>query len=403
VLAGLWLAPVSHAAGWCGSGESAVDRPDIVTGPQIHAVVATPSDGPDLFATDAGRIADDVNSVVAWWQGQDPTRVPRFDQASFAGVSCLDVSFVRLTGTGAAYAAGGASTAFSTIFNELAGTANSGKIYLVYYEGPAPQANVCGTGGTRGFGIGPALALVWLQGCPDVPNDTIAAHELLHALGALPPGAPHACPGDAGHPCDSDTDILYPYTTGLPLSSLVLDFNHDDYYAHSGSWNDIQDSVWLHRLDLPAVALNVSLTGTGEIRSDVPGVDCTAACSTQWDQGSPVVLIAQPAPGERFIHWSGSCTGNGDCTLELDQPATAAALFGPVRIPLKVTHLGKGAVKCTPACTRTFPGGSALKLRAVPAKGWKFAGWSGGCKGTRLTCSPGTDFALSVRATFRRR
>jgi uncharacterized protein (DUF779 family) len=42
-------------------------------------------------------------------------------------------------------------------------------------------------------------------------------------------------------------------------------------------------------------------------------------------------------------------------------------------------------------------------LRAVAAKGWRFVRWSGGCAGTRPVCSPKTDFALLVRATFRKR
>jgi hypothetical protein len=50
-----------------------------------------------------------------------------------------------------------------------------------------------------------------------------------------------------------------------------------------------------------------------------------------------------------------------------------------------------------------FRAGHALTLRAVPAKGWKFVRWSGGCTGTRPVCSPHTDFALTVRATFRKR
>src|SRR5438552_119644 len=86
-----------------------------------------------------------------------------------------------------------------------------------------------------------------------IPSDGVGAHELIHALGALPDGdRAHPCPGDAGHPCDSTSDILYPYASGGPLSSLILDVNHDDYYAHPDSdpWVDIQDSRWLHRLDL---------------------------------------------------------------------------------------------------------------------------------------------------------
>ena len=93
--AALWLAPGALAAGWCGGGdETATDRPDVVTAQQVHAVVAIPSDAADPFATDAGRIADDVTSMLTWWQGQDPTRVPRFDQATFGGTNCLDITLL---------------------------------------------------------------------------------------------------------------------------------------------------------------------------------------------------------------------------------------------------------------------------------------------------------------------
>ena len=54
VVAGaLWGAPGAFAAGWCGSGESADDRPDATTGAQIHAIWAVPADGADTFATGA--------------------------------------------------------------------------------------------------------------------------------------------------------------------------------------------------------------------------------------------------------------------------------------------------------------------------------------------------------------
>jgi hypothetical protein len=248
-----------------------------------------------------------------------------------------------------------------------------------------------------------SFAVIWLHGCPGVPNSTVAAHELLHALGAVPSGAPNACPGDSGHVCDQVNDIMYPFTSGQPLSSLYLDFNHDDYYGHSGSWSDIQDSLWLHRLDLPVEALALTLSGAGHVTSDLPGVDCSAACTTQWDQGASVSLTAAPAAGRRFIHWTGSCTGNGVCALKLNAPVSAKAVFGPARIPVRVAVTGRGSVKCTPACTKTYAGGNPLTLRAVPAKGWRFARWSGGCSGTKPMCRPVTDFAVSVRATFRRR
>jgi hypothetical protein len=404
----LWSAPGALAAGWCGgTTETAADRPDVLTGQQVHAVVAIPSDGVDTFGAESARLADDIASISTWWQGQDPTRIPRFDQAAFGPATCADISFVRLGSSGATYAAAGASGAFQRVSSELGlgGLGSMHKKYLVYYAGPSVQANVCGTGGGE-FDTGRSYAIIWLQECADIPSDTVAAHELLHAFGALPTGARHPCPvtgGGSGHPCDNPNDILYPYASGGPLSSLVLDFNHDDYYAHPDSdpWLDIQDSRWLHRLDLGQVPLAVSLTGgPGTITSDVPGVDCAATCTTQWDQGAEVRLTAVPAASDRFIRWSGSCRGNGDCVLKLSQAAAATALFGPLRIPVRLSVSGKGRIACAPACGRTVPGGEPLSLRALPTTGWKFARWSGACKGTLPMCRPATIYSVVARAVF---
>jgi hypothetical protein len=117
-----------------------------------------------------------------------------------------------------------------------------------------------------------------------------------------------------------------------------------------------------------------------------------------------VTLTAQSTATTRFVHWSGGCRGNLPCVVKLDQPVSVSALFGPLRIPVRVTVTGKGTVACTPRCTKTFPGGNQLTLRAVPAKGWRFVSWSGSsCKGRLPLCRPVTDFSVSARATFKRK
>jgi hypothetical protein len=399
VVAGaFWLAPGALASTWCGgTAESPADRTDIVTGRQIHTVVAIPAGAPDTFATTATQLQTDVDSANAWWVGQDPTRRPRFDLANFGGTTtCLDISFMRLKEAGFA----SADEAFRTITDELAadGFDDTYKKDLVYYSGPSVETDVCGVGG--GDVDGPGVAIVIPAGCPTVPSDSVLAHELLHALGAVPPGDPHACPNDSGHPCDSPTDVLYPTTHGEPLSQKVLDYNHDDYYAHSGTWPDIQDSLWLSHLDQPQLAFTVALVGSGAVSSDVPGIACVATCTTQWDTDSVFTITASPAAGERFVGWRGACAGLGDCVVMLGAPQTATAVFGPARIPVKVAVKGKGRIACTPRCSPSFRAGTLLTLRAVPAKGWRFVRWSGACKGTRGVCRPKTDYALAVRATF---
>jgi Divergent InlB B-repeat domain len=405
VAAALCAAPGALAAGWCGTGETTADRPDVTTGQQVHAIVTVPSDGADTFAVDAGRVQDDVDTMTAWWTEQDPTRAPRFDQAVYPGGTCLDISFLRLPETASQLA--GAGNAFRRITRdlELASFASQYKKYYVYYDGPSVETDICGTG-LGEFALGPGFAIVWLQGCPDVQSVSVGTHELIHAFGALTDmtGAPHPCQGDPGHVCDSQLDVLYPVADpNRTFAQQVLDVGHDDYYAHSGAWPDLQDSVWLRHLELPPVSLTVTMAGgSGTITSDVPGIACGAPCTTQWDPASLVTLHAAPATGFRFVRWTGACTGNGNCAVVMAQAQTATAVFGPSRVALRVTKAGRGAVRCTPACTTTFPAGKVLTLRAVAANGWRFVAWSGGCRGSRPVCRPATGSTISVRATFRK-
>jgi hypothetical protein len=248
------------------------------------------------------------------------------------------------------------------------------------------------------------MAVIWLNACSGGPHDYVAAHELLHALGALPDGAPHPCSArDSGHVCDSPLDILQPRLSGQPLAAEALDVNHDDYYGHSGSWPDIQDSIWLRRLDQPQQRLSIVLQGSGRVTSDVPGVDCAAACATDWDNGSLITLSAEGASRTRFIRWSGACSGAEDCVVTLAGARTATAIFGPSRIPVRISATGRGRVVCSPRCSSSFSAGTSLTLRAVPVSGWRFVRWSGACKGTSAVCRPATNFAVSARATFTRR
>jgi hypothetical protein len=131
---------------------------------------------------------------------------------------------------------------------------------------------------------------------------------------------------------------------------------------------------------------------------------CKTSCTTQWDGGSKTSLLEQAATGKRFVGWSGACRGKAACSVTLGSAVSVSATFGPLRVPVALGHTGQGAVTCTPKCGKTFAGGARLTLRAVPAKGWKFASWTGDCAKVRIaTCRPVTDFHVRTRAIFRRR
>jgi hypothetical protein len=393
-------AAFARSSDWCGSPSSTDRVPDLPAGPDIHVLYVTAADRPDNFAANAGPIADSVASVVNWWPTQDFTRTPRFDMYPFDGCGAaggLDLSDVHLSEPSGDFTA--TSLRFTNLWNDLGalGFNSRYKKYLVFYDGPALDPDICGEGGGD-LSVGPGFAIVYLQSCENnIDHSAVAAHELIHALiGHLPSDATNPCPNDPWHPCDSPYDVLYPYVTeSRPLAYDTLDVNHDDYYA------TVESSPWLRHLDTPSEPVSVTIAGgAGSVTSDVPGVICTASCSVPWDQGSQLTLTAQPAAGERFIGWTGGCAGDAVCPLTLDTAKTVTALFGPAAVPITTSVTGQGKVACSPACSSTFTAGNYLELRAVPAIGWRFVRWSGACSGPKATCSPGTDAAVTVHATF---
>ena len=392
-----------QAATWCGT-TTTQDRPPALTGRSIRVIYAYPSDGGDRSAELASQFSADVDAIDAWWLAQDPAREPRFDRVAFSCGLQADILSLRLSDTAATLQ----SSAVRGDRIEAQASAATGRSpyekLLVYYDGPVDDADLCGEGaGTPG---GDGIAMVYLGACTDIPSANIAAHELLHSFGALPDGAPHACPDTRGHPCDSETDVLYPFAMpGTTLASLVLDVGRDDYYGHAGGWPDLQDSPWL-RLVSQQIRLTLAIAGRGSVGSDVPGFDCTASCGTDWDAGSAVVLEPLAGNGQRFVRWSGACTGSDRCEVRLDAARSVAALFAPDRLGLVVAVAGKGKVTGAGApcaasrCVRTARSYTPLRLRATPAKGWRLAGWSGGCTGRTATCTVPMTKAAAVRARF---
>jgi len=228
-----------------------------------------------------------------------------------------------------------------------AGFASTYKKYLVYYDTPQPLTpNTCGSGfidptrrgpaGYAGVFIAPNLEstpATYGCGMMEDPNlrggysAAVAAHELVHTLGALDtwdtPGPPHACPASPGHACDNPLDLMEPNGGTYWLDNMYLDWGHDDYYAHSGTWWDTQDSPWLQHLNEPQYTLTIDQgAGVASVTIDLPGVACTpaATCATAWQTGTTVTLSASPSDGFTRPLWGGACgsaSGTPACDLTL--------------------------------------------------------------------------------------
>jgi hypothetical protein len=424
VLAGalLWSAAPAVAAGpvsWCGTDRATTNRaPDLETGSpyRIHVVYATPSDGPDRFDALKSPIATDVATIDEWWRSQDPSRTPRFDLYPFPGCAPgfgqLDLGYARLPRPGSAYL----SLNLAQLSIDLSGFAPPAVKNLVYYDGPVSDPDICGTatraedrGGVNGF------AFIWLRADCEVDVGSgrltarVAAHEMTHNLGAVPSGAPNACPETPGHVCDGRADLMDPFvTSGSTIANAILDIGHNDYYGHSAAWWDVQDSRWL--MHLPLFPLTVAVGGSpGSVGSDVGGIDCPTACSASLENGTVVTLRAQPKDQSRFLSWGGVCQGRDACIVTMNAEKSVTATFGPAFLPVSVKVKGGGVVRsspsgiaCTKACTKQFSAGGQVRLMARASKGYRFAGWSGDCRG-KGDCIVKLDRPRSAVATFRKR
>jgi hypothetical protein len=425
--------PALDPVRWCGTDSVSTDRLPDLGGPSVHVIYAFPADGEDRFAQRVHQIVNDVAAIDVWWRRQDPTRAPRFDRFPFPGcttkLGALDVSKVRLPQPAAYYAPDtmgivtgrGRHQRLQEALNaEPFGFGSPAKKYLGFYDGPIADAGCAG--GTIGApATGGPLAYAWayLGGCVDDLGSgqryaRIAAHELIHILGALPrpfphPGPPHPCP-DQTHVCDSSTDIIYGLGSATPLPTVVLDAGKDDYYGHSGPWWDVQDSPYL----VAQVPLSVTVSSraqgaSGRIVSEPAGLECYETCTLGFDQGASVTLRPEPDAGVRLVAWGGACSGRERCSVRLDAPQSVTASFDRASFQVTVRLRGRGKVRSRPAgiscparCTADFRSNAVVRLMATPAKGWRLAQWTGRCRG-RGQCLLRTDADRSVGATFTRR
>jgi len=245
---------------WCGTTSSAIDRlPDVTSAYAVHVAYVRPASAPDRFLEIAPRIVGDTAAFDAWWRREDPTRTPRFDLFPAPGCAssfgALDISNVQLPS-----GVTNINSAFQELRQQLssvAGFHEAEKAYLVYYDGSTGQTgpdNVCGQGARGSFGFS-NMAIVYLDSCgvDDSLRPVVGLHELVHVLGAVERAAPNYCrdPRVAGHVCDFGLDLMTPVLTGEELDAHVLDSGRNDYYGHSGTWTDVQDSTFLERLDSP--------------------------------------------------------------------------------------------------------------------------------------------------------
>jgi ribosomal protein L21E len=115
--------------------------------------------------------------------------------------------------------------------------------------------------------------------------------------------------------------------------------------------------------------------------------------------GTVVSLVATPASGYRFSHWSGDASGTSlstTITMNSDKDVTANFVR---QYTLTINISGQGTTNPSQG-THTYDAGTVVTITANPASGWKFDHWGGDASGTSTSVSVTMNSNKSVTAYF---
>jgi YD repeat-containing protein len=129
--------------------------------------------------------------------------------------------------------------------------------------------------------------------------------------------------------------VAYSGTTATFTPSVPLAVG-TSYTAVASTWLTDQagnplatDKIWSFTTAGTSTAnLEVTVIGSGNVTSNPAGIACNSGtCSSSFDQGTSVSLIATANAGSSFGGWSGACSGTGGCTVVMSADKSLGALF----------------------------------------------------------------------------
>jgi hypothetical protein len=170
------------------------------------------------------------------------------------------------------------------------------------------------------------------------------------------------------------------------------------------------------RFDEITPAFSVHVVGEGEVSCMVEAFPQSCEEGDEFEFEAGILVEPEPLEGWEFAFFKNgtgsavACSGQTKCSLTLEQDSTLEAVFVPSMHALTVTRGGTGTgtvtseplgIGCGPSCSAKFAEGTKITLKATPASGSTFAGWSGGgCSGTAPCVVTIEEAAIAVTATF---
>ena len=241
-----------------------------------------------------------------------------------------------------------------------------------------------------------------------------AASDVVLSLGVTGVGASvGAVPAGVLVGCDEDLTCRYRYPEGKRITLTAIPTSPGSRLARwlgacSGSASTC--TVTLSRgasvtaRFTPVQLYTGDFTPGGEVVVDPPGEECGVGCWS-FPYGTPVLVEAEPAEGNAFSRWYGSCAEvlTSGCSFTIVRNVETSPVFcsgdtcsrlNPLTQSVTVTAnvVGSGSMTvnghaCAGTCSFRLSRGDPVAVRArASARGPAFRGWSGACLGSASSC-----------------
>jgi hypothetical protein len=199
-----------------------------------------------------------------------------------------------------------------------------------------------------------------------------------------------------------------------PQPEVPSKFDSSVTYGGTASAYTITFGPWVTPAGTNPTLTVINDPKAGTVTSSPGDIDCGTTCGQSYPVGTQVTLTAVPAKDFFLWKWEGGCTGSSTtCSLTLSTTTTVKVYFATAASPAPAGYVlttivnGAGSVASTPAgidcgsaCSKSFNANTLVTLTATAASGSAFAGWSGACSGTALTCAVTMSQARNVGASF---
>ncbi len=194
------------------------------------------------------------------------------------------------------------------------------------------------------------------------------------------------------------------YSCGQTVTLTATPANGWTFAGWSGALNSVQNPATVAAArnqiviatftpDTPPVTYQLTTTvqGNGALQRSAVG---------PYAAGKVITLTVLPAEGWTFVGWAGDLAGNANpAQLTMSANRHVTAILSQNAYGLTTQTVGDGVITRTPAGD-SYPHGTQVELRVVPAEGWQFVGWSGALTGTENPVKITMNAAQQVTATL---